>query len=144
MVCDLSCNALPLGHRLAVMLFVWPVGLAILSGCGDSPQQTSVRGTVSYQGNPLDHGSVRFFGVDGRPVGSVIQVNGSYQIDLLPGEYQVSVSSPPKLPPGYKEGDRLPPDPSVVPARYTQPNSSGLSTTVVKESLAQTYDIALE
>lgn len=135
--CDLR-----FGPPLAVLLIAC---LAIWSGCSDSlPAGNSVSGTVSYQGNLLDHGSVRFFGADGRPVGSVIQEDGSYQIGLPPGKYQVSVSSPPKLPPGYEEGDRIPRDPSAVPARYGQPNSSRLSTTVDAESPAQTYDIVLK
>jgi len=138
-------GSLCLGHQLAPLLILWPVGLALLSGCGDAPPKKNLSGTVSYQGNLLDHGSVRFFGVDGRPVGSVIQENGSYQIDLLPGEYQVSVSSPPKMPAGLEEVDNPPPhDPNAVPARYAQPNLSGLSTTVDSEPPTQTYDIVLE
>lgn len=145
MVSVRSRSALHLGYRLATLLFSWLVGLMFLLGCSDAPQPTSVRGTVTYQGNRLDHGSVRFFGADGRPIGSVIQENGFYQIELLPGKYQVSVSSPPKLPPGYKEGDPPPPpEPNMVPAKYSQPKLSRLSTTVGSETPTQTYDIALK
>ena len=130
--------------RLATMMIVGLVGLAVFSGCGEALPTMSLSGTVSYRGEPLDHGSLRFFGADGRPIGCVIQENGSYEIDLLPGEYQVSVSSPPKLPSDHPEGAPPPRDSRALPARYTQPNSSGLSAIVGAESPEQTYDIALE
>jgi len=124
--------------------FVWLVSFIPLVGCSDELPLKNVKGSVSYQGTLLDHGSLRFFGENGRPIGSAIQSDGSYEIDLLPGEYQVSVSSPPVPPPDHQEGDPLPPDPRQIPARYSQPNSSGLSMIVGPESEDQSYVFELE
>jgi hypothetical protein len=140
-----QCGRVPLlDLSLAIMSLVWPVGLALLAGCSESSPTTKLSGTVSYQGEPLDHGSLRFYGADGRPIGSVIREDGTYQIDLLPGEYTVGVTSPPKLPPGYQEGDQIPHDPRAVPPEYGQPQTSSLSTTIAAESAEQTYDISLK
>jgi hypothetical protein len=85
-------------------------------GCADSgPKRYAVSGMVTWQGKPLDHGSITFLAEDpslGSGGGDMIQ-DGRYSIPakqgLLPGRYKVSISSAdprdkapdPDSPPGY-------------------------------------------
>jgi hypothetical protein len=131
---------------LAWANLVWAICFLILPGCGGGSDDLSrVSGTVSYQGSPLDHGSLRFFGGNGRPIGCVIQEDGSYEIDLPPGDFQVSVSLPPKMPANGRMGDTPPRSgPNALPEMYAQPITSGLSFSVGPQSGPLTYEIDLK
>ena len=126
--------------------FAGAVCFLLLPGCGGGADGlTLVSGTVSYQGSPLDHGSLRFFGPDGRPIGCVIREDGSYEINLPPGDFQVSVSSPPRRPAGDPTDDTPPPpDPNALPDIFSQPVTSGLSFSVGPQSGPLTYEIDLK
>jgi hypothetical protein len=119
--------------------------LLVVLGCEQAPDLRTVEGTITYAGKPLDHGMVMFQPSTGRPVGAGIQPDGRYSISLPPGDYDVIVNAPPKLPEGFKEGDPLPPpDPNPVPAKYSRKETSGLSAKVAAGSAPQTVDFVLE
>lgn len=103
-VCRLIC--------LAPML----IGLA---GCGEASTSQAVTGTVSYQGAPLTNGALAFYPAEGRPIQAAIQSDGAYEADLPPGEYRVTVIVGVDLPPGWKDGDPLPPPSVKLPPAYT-------------------------
>src|SRR5262245_25830295 len=73
------------------------VALTTLAGCG--PIQVTVSGDVSYEGQPVDDGSVLFVpdggGADATQVGASIH-DGKYTIDegrgLRPGKYKVQIT----------------------------------------------------
>lgn len=118
--------------------------LLLVIGCTGAEQQQTVRGKVSYQGMPLDHGIVSFFGPHGRPISVNIGSDGKYQVQLPPGDYAVIVNSPPKLPEGYQEGDPAPlPDPNALPSRYSRRRSSGLHATITLQKEPQVIDFTL-
>jgi hypothetical protein len=118
----------------------------LLPGCGSgSGDLVRVSGTVSYQGSPLEHGSLRFFGPDSRPIGCVIRQDGSYEINLPPGDFQVSVSSPPRRPASDPTDDTPPPpDPNALPEIFSQPVTSGLTFSVGPQAEPLTYNIDLK
>ncbi|MCA9229311.1 MAG: hypothetical protein KDA57_01560 [Planctomycetales bacterium] len=119
--------------------------LFVLAGCGASDSQSAVRGKVSFRGEVLDRGSLRFFGSEGRPVGSVIGEDGAYEVELPPGQYQVSVSLPPQGAAGVLDAETPPPpDPNALPDRYTRAQTSGLSVTVGPQGGTVEYNIELE
>ena len=129
--------------RTTVLLSL--LSLALLAGCGESKSVQPVTGTVTYQGKPLDHGMVSFFPAGARPIGAPIGSAGTYQCELPPGQYQAIVVAPPKLPEGFKEGDRLPPpDPNALPAKFGRQQSSGLSATITLQSEPQVVDFSLK
>jgi hypothetical protein len=100
------------------------------AGCSKSSNTVSVSGHVAYRSEPINSGTVTFFPVAGRPVSAAIS-GGDYKADLAPGDYTVTVSLAPELPPGYKEGDPPPPPPKVVlPDTYTARAKSTLSAKV--------------
>lgn len=132
-----------LGRICFTACFVTAVGL---SGCGEKPSVTTVTGIVSYQGRNLDHGSLRFYGADGRPVGAVISSDGRYEVELPPGKYSVTVTSPPQRPAGAPVTDDTPPPASAgtLPDRFAHLPTSGISVTVGPPEMPQTFDVELK
>lgn len=92
-------------------------GVMLLAGCGPGNPlgRLPVSGTVTFQGKPLDQGTIEFAPEDGRGVasGAVIK-DGRYSIPELkglpPGTYRVRISSaepsstgpPPEFPGEHK------------------------------------------
>ncbi len=121
--------------------------LALLCGCSDSGL-TPVRGTVTFEGEPLPTGSVRFFPAEGgRPSIGQIQPDGTYELSTTepgdgakPGQYKVAIES--------VESTQAGPAPTsleqememggtgntsvtyLLPQEYSSHQSSGLTATV--------------
>jgi hypothetical protein len=112
-------------------------------GCGASSDTVSVSGNVSYRGEPLPGGAITFFPAAGRPVTAPISDDGEYSAELPPGEYVVVVNVSTELPPGYQEGDPLPPPKVVLPPEYTTRVRSTLKATVTAD-LDEAVDFALK
>lgn len=87
-------------------------------GCSEPSSSQVVTGQVSYKGQPLTSGALAFYPTEGRPVQTTIRSDGGYEAELPPGEYQVTVIVGVDLPPGWKEGDPLPPVSVKLPAAY--------------------------
>jgi hypothetical protein len=124
-------------------LFCCLLSVASLIGCGDKSATVPVSGGVSYQGERLPGGVVTFFPATGRPLSASVSPSGQYSTSLPPGEYAVTVMVGFDRPPGYKEGDPLPPPKIELPAEYTSRALSKLSASVKAEG-PQTIDFALE
>jgi hypothetical protein len=136
-----TCSgALPLRVPLlcvaALMFFVG-------AGCGKSDDTVAVHGRVSYRGEALNRGSVTFVPAKGRPVNTPLREGGRYEARLAPGDYTVAVSVSEPLPPGYKEGDPIPPPKIVLPAEYTTIAKSKLAASVSQEG-SQAIDFELD
>ena len=131
-------------HLLPRYLLLVLVCSCGLTGCQESRTLTVVTGVVAHQESALTRGSLRFYGTDKRPIGSAIQSDGSYTVELPPGDYRVSVSYPPPPP---KEGEQFEENPSrstkTIPAKFTQPNTSGLEVSVGASPEQVTYNITL-
>src|SRR5687767_4430562 len=76
---------------------------AVVIGCGSSDGRRAVSGTVTFQGKPLDRGTIDFYRT-GEPTvaaGTLIS-DGRYEIPaekgLLPGKYLVKIESPEAFP----------------------------------------------
>ena len=127
--------------------FTTSLVLSLLSmtavGCGDSSDTVSVIGTVTYRGESFPRGAVTFFPAAGRPMTAAISDEGEYSAELAPGDYTVVVNVSTELPPGYQEGDPLPPPKIVLPPEYTTRVRSTLSATVT-EDLDEPLDFALQ
>ena len=82
-------------------------------------------------------GVINFQATGSRPLGGGINADGTYSLELPPGNYLVRIDAPPAFPPGYKEGDPLPRlGPRLVPEKYASFTSSGLTATVGKRRVA--------
>jgi len=141
----------------------------LLGGCGpDLKAHGVVKGKVTRGGKPLTSGTVMFFGKDGVTGSGTIEPDGTYEVKDAPvGECQVTVrvdtlpmdpsvrarlkGGGTKMPEGPRDPSKASPDlPSaprvpkeIVPidAKYSKPETSGLSFTVKKGE--QTYNIDL-
>ncbi len=143
--CDFRPNS---WTRLLWVHLLWagPLCMTALLGCAETTESAVVRGTVTFRGKQLDHGSLRFFGADGRPISCVIQQDGSYEISLPAGNFQVGVSSPPLRPANSDPKDDTPPPPdrNALPERYSQIASSGLKLSVSLQVEPRVWDITLK
>ena len=104
-----------------------------LAGCGVS--LPSVRGNVSLDGKPLDHGIVAFQAAESGAMGVAnIQEDGSYSVTtgtdsgLAPGAYLVSVTAYKTKP--HPDGVSEPLYAMITPARYNDPKTSGFQVEV--------------
>jgi hypothetical protein len=131
------------------------LGLVALAGC--SPGTGSISGVVTKQGQPVRSGLITFLNVDGR--GSAlaqIDREGHYYAPSVPaGEATIILvntleepdfgkivnprATNPLQPPPVKKGPSRPRLPTVIPARYAKPETSGLKTTITTGE--NTFDI---
>jgi len=109
------------------------VGLA--AGCGGGDGAQPVRGKVTYQGQPLQQGTVMFNPTDSTspPVLGRIADDGTYEVSAAPGEYKVIVTSMTEDSsgldpddPGYKAPE------SLIPEQYSNPLKTPLQATVTE------------
>jgi hypothetical protein len=154
--------------NLAVSILV-TVGI-VLTGCPNAsrPATYRVTGTVTMQGQPVARAVITFVptAADGEAASAITDSEGKYALTTWragdgarPGEYRVKVSKqetqtvdPSKLVQNlsteeeqkiYVENKKpLPPAKSLVPSKYQDESTSGLSHTVPKGS--STFDIELK
>ena len=119
---------------------LWAITLA---GCGEQSATTEVTGLVSYNGKPATHGVINFVAPGQRPLGGPINPDGTYEALIPPGEYQVRIDAPPRIPEGAKEGEPVANlEPRLIPEKFADFKSSGLTATITADS-SQTLDFAL-
>jgi hypothetical protein len=131
--------------RLAGSLLVFAVVLALVGGCGGPPKKKmgKVAGTVNYDGKPVTDGQVHFISNTGYGTVANITDSGKYATDPIEAaEYKVYVAP---HPPGQQAPGTAAPKQatSVIPAKYRDPESSGLTFTVV-EGKDNTFNIELK
>jgi hypothetical protein len=144
------------GRKRWVMFLALAVSVGAL-GCGSS--EGKVSGKVTYKGAPLKGGNVYFTTADNKTEMSQIDEDGSYTIPQVPpGPVKISVETASLKKTGSRKsygpkdiapGTYTPPDPTEakrryveIPARYEDPQQSGLTYTVTRGS--QTHDINLD
>jgi hypothetical protein len=125
-----------------VLILAW-TALAVvvpLVGCGGSgrPNTVTVTGQVLLDGQPLPGTAVMFTGPEGgAPVTAVTDANGNFKLDAVIGLNKVAVAKTEggggageaELAPA-EEATTPPPVRSVLPAKYANPATSGISVEV--------------
>jgi hypothetical protein len=116
--------------------------LACVVGCGanTAPKMTTipVKGKITYNGQPLTKGIVRFRPVDtGRAASGKLQPDGTFVLTTfqendgaVAGLHQVSVS-----------GTGSSPSRELVPTKYARPLTSKLEAQVSPENAEFTFDL---
>lgn len=116
--------------------------LLAVAGCAGGVKKVTVRGTISYQGQPLHSGLLRLLGSDGSFSGGVIQPDGTFAVtDVVPGEVSVGVLETPQSS-GSSSGEKSVPGPKPValPEKFREPETSGVKYTITP----QTTELAIE
>ncbi len=128
------------------------LSLVLLCGCGGAkpgPEIATVKGTVTLDGTPVDHGMVYFYpdssqGTTGPTSNAVIDAQGNYTI-VSAGDRQGAVIGFHKIrveirKPPESERDTEPA--LLIPAKYNNPSTSGL-TAEVKSGIENIVDLPL-
>lgn len=118
--------------------------LAMACGCGPkevSHEYGKIKGTVTWNGKTLDHGTVVFQHLTGPVTEARINPDGTYETNAVVGETKVAINC---REPDVQEGgvrQELVPGKSIVPTKYGSPETSGLKYTIIPGE--DTYDIKL-
>ena len=122
--------------RLLLLLFIFAtVGCGGNSGLPTAP----VSGVVTYLDKPVGIGKIVFFHETGQATSADFKKDGSYQGVAYLGANKVAIVSfgPDRPNPNKDDFRSTLPGESLVPRRYTEPNSSSLTLEVQqKENLA--------
>jgi hypothetical protein len=108
-------------------------------GCGGNKnKKVTIAGTVSYKGQPLSSGMLRFVGPNGvAPSAAPIQKDGKFiMTDVTPGEVQASIMATPQSS-GASDGKTNPGPkikPAELPEKYQDPDKSGLKYTITSHT----------
>ena len=123
-------------------------GVLVLAGCSSSKKGFALKGSVSYQGQPLTSGIVRLHMAENRVAMARIQPDGSFEAtDLFAGEVKATIEADPmeEMQRRMRAGVRGPmapiPKSTPIPAKYKDVNTSGLVFTIESN---QPLDIALQ
>ncbi len=116
--------------------------LALCAGCGDSnPTMNVVKGAVTLNGTALPGGELNFVSVKGSGQNTaLIGPDGTYSVQFTKdalGDYKVAVKGPGRSSDPKEKRAAVP-----IPAKYSNPATSGITCTVKEGS--QTFDIPLK
>lgn len=117
-------------------------GVLFAAGCGGgrSTKTYPVKGTVTYQGQPLAEVVISFVPEKGRPASGTTDAQGSFSLSTFDpndgapaGAYKIAIAEPA---PEMAEGDySIPPEkPPRFPVKYTNPYESELVAEVKPSS----------
>ena len=151
--------------------FASPIGAWLLFGtlwlatigCSQRSDIAQVTGTITFEGNPVTHGTISFYPeAGGRPATGKIGSDGTYVLSTFAnedggslGEYKVAidarevVNAPPE-PKSLSEEISLAREPAtrstpkikwIVPEKYTSQANSGLTATIVEGANQIDFDL---
>jgi hypothetical protein len=119
-----------------VLLFAcW--SLAAFTGCGGG--KTTVSGSVSFDGKPVEDGSLMFTPKDGKqpPTAAAVK-GGQYSVELAPGSYKVAAYWP-KTAPGKGGSNPYEESGDLIPEKYNR--KSDLTLDVSGGSVKKDWDL---
>jgi|tagenome__1003787_1003787.scaffolds.fasta_scaffold20728154_1 hypothetical protein len=106
--------------------------LSATAGCGAKSDTGRVRGTVRLDGKPLASGNILTLPPAGRGATGVVE-NGEFQLKtgasegIVPGTHKVAISAHEQP---QNAGPEAPVGKSLLPEKYSNPDSSGLTIDV--------------
>jgi hypothetical protein len=136
-----------------------------LAGCGSGLLGLSpVSGKVTYNGEPLDGATVTFVAADGGVATGITDAQGTFTLitganaGAAKGSYKVTIrkvaerevpegmkgeTDPTKMMSMMMKGKSIPEPSSLIPARYGDPNASGLTAEVTGRAAADNFTFEL-
>jgi hypothetical protein len=132
--------------RTSVMLLVLSMA-PCLGGCTDKPAQSTVKGTITLDGQPLANGLIHFVAADGgAQTAEAAIADGQYEAVVPPGEKRVEIRAP-KIT-GQRKMYDTPDSPSVdivtelLPPRYNV--DSTLKMTVADGEQEKSFELTVK
>lgn len=139
------------------LLLVALAALTVLPACSNAIKTEGVSGVVTYNGEPLADANVKFIPTDSTGSQSVGKTNekGEYKLQTLlgaadagttPGEYKVAIDCVET----YETGDMIEENgeekpetiaESLIPAKYNNAETSGLTATVAPGDNTINFDL---
>ena len=116
-----------------------------VSGCGTKDAKVTIRGTVSYKGQPLSSGMLQLVGRNGAaPSAAAIQTDGTFiMTDVAVGEVNAIILATPISPDRTGAKTSNPKiTPADLPEKYQDPEKSGLKYTITPDT--RELDIKLD
>ncbi len=117
--------------------------LTLLAGCGKpTKKMVTVTGTVTYNGQQLKSGIVKFVAPNGDFATGNIGPDGQFTVtDVVPGEQKVGYVGGP-MSAGSSDGSKNAADKGVsVPPKFSDPQTSGVTVTVPETGGAVTIEL---
>jgi hypothetical protein len=122
------------------------LAVVLVAGCGSSDPlaRYTVSGKVSFQGKPVEEGTITFEDpAAGQSNSSPLAAGGAYSLELPAGDFRVSVSPPlvetkagPDSPP-----DMVPKNVKNIPKKYRVGETSQLSAKVAPGALSFDFEL---
>lgn len=129
---------------ISVAIVVFSALLLSLTGCAAKSDQGEVAGTVTFNGEPLKTGTIRFDPADGHTAtANAIITDGKYTAKMPPGEKRIAISAQKVV--GKKKMYDTPQSPVVdlteemLPKQYNA--QSDLKLTVAAGSQQKDFDL---
>jgi hypothetical protein len=106
-----------------------------LVGCSSGVKKVTVAGTVTYKGEPLRSGILRVVSTGGEFATATIRADGTFTLtDVVPGAVKVGIISEPQSSSSSDGKGRSAPRQVPIPAKYQDPQKSGLNYTITDTS----------
>jgi hypothetical protein len=132
--------------RISFRMYATLAVILAATGCGggSGPRMNTVEGTVTFQGSPVEEGSITFEdSAAGTAGGTELGPGGTYQLSLPDGNYAVLIQPPMIVTPDTADspGGEEMKEVDNIPSKYWRSTSSGLSVQVSRNETTHDFDL---
>ena len=121
--------------KVCARLLAFGLLTACVVGCSNGGKKVTIAGTVTYKGEPLRSGILRVVSTGGEFATAPIRPDGTFTLtDVVPGEVQVGIMPEPQPSSSSDGKGRSAPRQVPIPAKYQDPQKSGLNYTITDTS----------
>ncbi|QDT64893.1 hypothetical protein [Calycomorphotria hydatis] len=118
--------------RLSCLVLFW---VAVLGGCSDGPPKYTITGAVTFEGSPIDDGTIIFRHMEGNGQTYSTRIeDGKYSVEAIAGPMRVEVRATREIPGEFDEpapGVKVPKKEMHIPLIYNA--NSELTVDVTKD-----------
>jgi hypothetical protein len=115
---------------------------ACVIGCSNGVNKLTIDGTVTYKGEPVRSGILRVVSTGGEFATTSVRADGTFTLtDVVPGEVQIGIMPEPQSWSSSDGKGRSAPRQVAIPAKYQDPQKSGLKYTITGTSRPLTIEL---